>query len=48
MNYLTKNYININLKSLKSKLQSTTKEYSNNLIKQINKKKIDLIKFFNK
>ena len=29
-NYLTKNYINVELKSLKSKYQSTTKEYSNN------------------
>ena len=27
-NFLTKNYININLKSLKSKFQSTTSEYA--------------------
>jgi len=47
-NYLTKNYINIPLKSLKLKLQSTTKEYSNNLIKNINKKKFDLIEVHNR
>jgi glycosyltransferase involved in cell wall biosynthesis len=47
-NYLTKNYINIDLKSLKSKFKSTTKEYSNNLIKQINKKKFDLIEIHNR
>ena len=47
-NYLTKNYININLKSLKSKFKSTTREYSNNLITQINKKKIDLIEVHNR
>jgi len=47
-NYLTKNYINIDLKSLKSKFQSTTKEYSNNLIKQINKKNFDLIEIHNR
>ena len=47
-NYLTKNYKNIDLKSLKSKFKSTTKEYSNNLIKQINKKKFDLIEVHNR
>ena len=47
-NYLTENYININLKSLKSKFQSTTREYSDNLIKQINKKKFDLIEVHNR
>ena len=47
-NYLTKNYINIKLKSLKSKYQSTTKEYTNNLIKQIAKKKFDLIEIHNR
>jgi glycosyltransferase involved in cell wall biosynthesis len=47
-NYLTKNYINISLTSLKSKFQSTTKEYSNNLIKKINKKKFDLIEVHNR
>ena len=47
-NYLTKNYINIDLKSLKVKLQSTTKEYSNKLIKEINKNKFDLIEVHNR
>jgi glycosyltransferase involved in cell wall biosynthesis len=47
-NYLTKNYINIYLKSLKAKFQSTTKEYSNNLIKEINKNKFDLIEIHNR
>ena len=47
-NYLTKNYINIDLKTLKSKFQSTTKEYTKNLIEQIKKKKIDLIEIHNR
>ena len=47
-NYLTKNYINIDLKTLKSRYQSTTKEYSKNLIEQIKKKKIDLIEIHNR
>ena len=36
-NYLTKNYINIELKTLKSKFRSSTKEYSKNIIEHINK-----------
>ena len=47
-NYLTKNYINIDLKTLKSRYQSTTKEYSKKLIEQIKKKKIDLIEIHNR
>ena len=47
-NYLTKNYVNINLKTLKSKFQSTTKEYTKNLIKQFRKKKFDLIEIHNR
>ena len=47
-NYLTKNYTNINLKSLKSKFQSTTNEYSYKLIKEINNKKINLIEIHNR
>ena len=46
--YLTKNYINIELKTIKSKFRSTTKEYSENIIKQINSKKIDLIEVHNR
>ncbi len=33
--YLTKNYKNINLKNLKSKLKSTTNEYAEKLAKEI-------------
>ncbi len=47
-NFLSKNYININLKSLKSKFQSTTSEYSANLIKEINKKSFNLIEVHNR
>ena len=47
-NFLTKNYININLKSLKSKFQSTTNEYSEHLIKEINKKSFNLIEVHNR
>jgi len=47
-NFLTKNYINIKLKSLKSKFQSTTSEYSDNLIKEINKKSFNLIEIHNR
>ena len=39
-NYLTKNYINIDLKTLKSKFQSTTREYAKNLIEQFKKKNL--------
>ncbi len=46
--YLTKNYINIKLKSLNSKLQSSTKEYCEKLIKIINSKKFDLIEVHNR
>ena len=46
--YLTKNYINIDLKNLNSKFKSTTSEYSNNLIKEFNKKKFDLIEIHNR
>ena len=47
-NYLTKNYININLKSLKSKLRSSTKEYSLKLIKEIIDNKYDLVEIHNR
>ena len=33
--YLTKNYINIDLANIKSKFKSSTKEYANKLIKKI-------------
>ena len=40
-NYLTKNYININISNLKSKFSSSTKEYCKNIIK---KSKIKIFK----
>ena len=47
-NFLTINYTNISLKSLKSKFQSSTKEYSYKLIKEFYKKKFDLIEIHNR
>ena len=47
-NFLTKNYKNINLKNLKSKFRSSTNEYSNKLIKEINNKKFDLVEIHNR
>ena len=47
-NYLTKNYININLKNLKSKLKSTTNEYAEKLIKDLNSKNYDIIEIHNR
>ena len=46
--YLTKNYKNINLKNLKSKLKSTTNEYANRLIKELNSKDFDIIEIHNR
>ena len=47
-NYLTKNYININLKNLKSKLKSTTTEYAEKLIKDLNSKNYNIIEIHNR
>jgi glycosyltransferase involved in cell wall biosynthesis len=46
--YLTNNYININLKNLKSKFKSSTNEYINKLVKEIINKKYDLIEIHNR
>ncbi len=46
--YLTKNYININLKNLKSKIKSTTNEYANKLIKELNAKNYSIIEIHNR
>jgi glycosyltransferase involved in cell wall biosynthesis len=46
--YLTKNYFNINLKSINSKFSSTTKEYSKKLIKEINSKNFDIVEIHNR
>ena len=42
-NFLTKNYVNIDLKSVNSKFKSSTNEYSQKLIKEIYSKKFNLI-----
>ena len=47
-NFLTKNYVNIDLKSIKSKFKSTTNEYCEKLIKQININNFDLIEIHNR
>ena len=46
--YLTKNYINIDINSLNSKLNSTTKEYSNNIIKKIKNLNFDIVELHNR
>ena len=46
--YLTKNYININLSNLKSKIKSTTNEYADKLIKEFNYKKYNIIEIHNR
>ena len=46
--YLTKNYINININNINSKLNSTTKEYSNNIIKKIKDLNFDIIELHNR
>ena len=47
-NYLTKNYQNINLKSINSKFTSSTNEYSAKLIKEINSKNFDIVEIHNR
>ena len=47
-NFLTKNYRNINLKSIKSKLRSSTKEYSNKLIKELLNNNFEIIEIHNR
>ena len=46
--YLTKNYINIPLKTLKSKFYSTTNEYCDEFLKIDKKKKFDIIEVHNR
>ena len=46
--YLTKNYFNINLKSINSKFLSTTTEYSKKLIKEIGSKNFDIVEIHNR
>ncbi|MBD1165646.1 glycosyltransferase [Pelagibacterales bacterium SAG-MED10] len=46
--YLTTNYININLKNIKSKIKSTTNEYADKLINDLNYKKFDIVEIHNR
>ncbi|MDB2363187.1 glycosyltransferase [Candidatus Pelagibacter bacterium] len=47
-NYLTKNYVNISLKSINSKFKSSTSEYCQKLIKEITSKNFDIIEIHNR
>ncbi len=47
-NYLTKNYKNIKLKSIKYKFRSSTKEYSNKILKDIKINNYDIIEVHNR
>ncbi len=46
--YLSKNYINIRIKNSSSKLQSTTNQYCNELIKKIQNKNFDIVEIHNR
>ena len=46
--YLTKNYINIPLSNLKFRFKSTSSEYTEKLIKELNKKKFEVIEVHNR
>ncbi len=46
--YLTKNYLNIDINNINSKFNSTTKEYSNKIIKKIENLKFDIIELHNR
>ena len=46
--YLTKNYININIGNLKSKLSSSTNEYCKNFIKKAENNNFDIIEIHNR
>ena len=46
--YLTKNYINININNLKSKLSSSTNEYCKNFIKKVENNNFDIIEIHNR
>ena len=46
--YLTKNYINIPLSNLKLRFKSTSSEYTEKLLKELNKKKFEVIEVHNR
>ena len=47
-NFLTKNYTNININNVNSRLNSTTKEYSSKIIKRIKTINFDIIELHNR
>ena len=47
-NHLSGNYININIENINSKLNSTTKEYSNKIIQKIKSLEFDIIELHNR
>ena len=47
-NFLTKNYINIKINNINSRFSSTTKEYSNKIIKRIENMNFDIIELHNR
>ncbi len=47
-NFLTKNYINIKIDNINSRFSSTTKEYSNRIIKRIENMSFDIIELHNR
>ncbi len=47
-NFLTKNYTNINISNVNSRLNSTTKEYSSKIIKRIKTINFDIIELHNR
>tara|TARA_B100000989_G_scaffold191632_1_gene144404 strand:+ start:254 stop:2359 length:2106 start_codon:yes stop_codon:yes gene_type:complete len=47
-NFLTKNYININISSINSRLNSTTKEYSNKIINKMKSIDFDIVELHNR
>ena len=47
-NFLTKNYTNINISNINSKLNSTTKEYSSKIITKIKTINFDIIELHNR
>ena len=47
-NYLSGNYININIENINSKLNSTTKEYANKIIQKIKSLEFDIIELHNR
>ena len=47
-NYLSKNYVNINIDNVNSKFNSTTKEYSKKIMNKIQNSNFDIIELHNR